>query len=50
MVKLCPFKKITTTRVISDYETIEEESFAPCDEDRCKAYRTWCMMIMREVV
>lgn len=38
MTKLCPFKKTTTTRIVSDVETVEDEEFCLCDEDRCMAY------------
>lgn len=38
MAKLCPFKKTTTTRVVSDTETVADEEFCLCDEERCMAY------------
>jgi hypothetical protein len=50
MIKFCPFKKIITTRMVNDSETVEEEEFGLCDETRCMAYRTWCLMITKEIV
>ena len=38
MAKLCPFKKTTTTRVVSSFETVRDEEFCLCDEERCMAY------------
>lgn len=38
MAKLCPFKKTTTTRIVSDTETVADEEFCLCDEERCMAY------------
>lgn len=38
MTKLCPFKKTTTIRIVSDTETVEDEEFCLCDEERCIAY------------
>ena len=38
MAKLCPFRKTTTTRIVSDTETVADEEFCLCDEERCMAY------------
>ena len=38
MAKLCPFKKTTTTRIVNDVETVADEEFCLCDEERCMAY------------
>ena len=54
MAKLCPFKKTTTTRIVSDVETVKDEEFCLCDEERCMAYFSYeyikCALMRKEQV
>ena len=38
MAKLCPFKRTITTREVNSFETVRDEEFCLCDEERCMAY------------